>query len=143
MIAQHQQIDRDLRQFLDEIRTVPPGLPHQLARVLGYVHDNLFDPALNVKVVKAQCQCHDNNVTLRFHSALGTGLREYIERLRLTAADRLLRDSRYPIYVVAMAVGYTYPETFCRAFQRQFGCQPSCRRGASPPETGPEKSSRQ
>lgn len=142
MIAQHQQIDQDLKQFLDEISTIPPGLPRQVVRVLSYVHENLFDPALNVKVVKAQCRCHDNNVTLRFHSALGTGLREYIERLRLTAADRLLRGSRYPIYVVAMAVGYTYPETFCRAFQRQFGCQPSSRRESAGLKPGPDKSSR-
>jgi AraC-like DNA-binding protein len=126
MIAQHQQIDQELKQFREEICTAPSHLPQQVARVLYYVHEHLFDPELNVKVVKAQCHCYDNNITLRFRSTVGTGLRDYIEQLRMEAADRLLVSRRYPVYLVAMAVGYSYPETFCRAFQRQFGRQPSC-----------------
>jgi AraC-like DNA-binding protein len=155
-MAQYQQIDRELRQFLDHIRHgTPPPVPPQVARLLNYVHEHLFDPELNVKVVKAQCRFYDNNVTLRFRSAVGTGMREYIERLRLEAAQHLLGSRSYPVYVVAMAVGYSYPETFCRAFQRLFGRHPSAtasgrrqtikrkdQEGSSRPGPGPESTFR-
>ncbi|MBW8879001.1 MAG: helix-turn-helix transcriptional regulator [Acidobacteria bacterium] len=128
MIAQHLEIRQELDTFVGEVSSVPAELPHQVAKLLQYVHAHLFEPNLSVKVVKTHCNFHDNNVTLRFGAAMGTSLREYIESLRLTAADRLLRKHPYPIYIIAMAVGYTYPETFCRAYQRQFGCQPSAHR---------------
>ena len=56
---------------------------------------------------------------------MGRGIREYIETLRLYAASRLLRDRRFEIYLIAMAVGYEHQETFCRAFRRHFGYPPS------------------
>jgi transcriptional regulator GlxA family with amidase domain len=123
-MTQYQQIDRELRQFLDRVRGASRPAHPQIARLLTYVHEHLFEPDLNVKVVKAQCQFYDNNITMRFHNVMGMGLREYIERLRLEAARHLLGLS-FPIYVVAMAVGYSYPETFCRAFRRQYGLNPS------------------
>jgi transcriptional regulator GlxA family with amidase domain len=141
-MAQHQQIERELRQYLDDVRSTSPPVPLQISRLLAYVHEHLFEPELNVKVVKARCRLHDNNVTLRFRSAMGTGLREYIEQLRLEAADRLLGSQSYPVYVVAMAVGYSYPETFCRAYQRQFGRQPSGQCGRRAQRNRQEKRSR-
>lgn len=141
-MAQYQQIERELKQFLDDLRSISRPVPLQVSRLLSYIHDHLFEPELNVKVVKAQCRLYDNNVTLRFRSAMGTGLREYIEQLRLEAADRLLSSHPYPVYVVAMAVGYSYPETFCRAFQRQFGRQPSSQCGRRAQRNPQEKRSR-
>jgi AraC-like DNA-binding protein len=129
MIAQCHLIDCELERFRKDLGLPPFPVPQQVARVLQYVHEHLFEPELNVKVAKAQCHLRDNNITLHFRRAMGTGLREYIEQLRLEAADRVLGSHELPVYRVAMAVGYTYPETFCRAFQRRFGRQPSWHQG--------------
>lgn len=100
-------------------------LPREVREVLDYIYDHLFDPRLNVSAARAGCRLRDNNVTTRFRKALGLGIREYIEQLRMLAAGRLLEESDFEIYLVAMAVGYDHTETFCRAFQRHFGSSPS------------------
>lgn len=100
-------------------------LPRDVREVLDYVHDHLFDPALNVTTVRAGCRLRDNNISTRFRMILGLGIREHIEHLRMLAADRLLRELDLEIYLVAMAVGYDHQETFCRAFHRHFGDSPS------------------
>jgi transcriptional regulator GlxA family with amidase domain len=142
MLAKHRQIEVELDRFLSEIRTIPPELPPQVRQVLLYVHEHLFNPDLNVNIIKARCSLRDNNITMRFRHHVGVGLRDYVERLRLEAADRLLRSGSYPVYLVAMSVGYSHQETFCRAFARRFDCPPSDRCNGKPWAAGPEKRSR-
>lgn len=144
MLTKHQQIKVELDRILDEIHPLPPGLPPQIARVMLYVHEHLFDPDLNVKIIRARCCLRDNNITIRFKCCLGVGLRDYVERLRLEAADRLLLSGPYPVYLVAMSIGYSHQETFCRAFLRYFGRTPlDRRRGHLHQPADPEKRSRE
>lgn len=122
----YEQIAAYLEAFRDENRPQKPdGLPRDVSEVLDYIHQHLFDPDLNVTTVRAGCRLRDNNISTRFRMALGRGIREHIEHLRLRAADQLLRESDLEVYLVAMAVGYDHQETFCRAFQRHFGASPS------------------
>jgi AraC-like DNA-binding protein len=123
----YDRIERTLREFLQSSvsSSVAAGYPRDIARMIGYVHDHLFDSSLNVNGLKLGCQQRNNNVTTRFRRLVGIGLREYIEKLRLEAAARLLVQREIAVYLVAMAVGYEHYETFFRAFQRYFGCTPS------------------
>ena len=121
----YERIRAGLERFQQENRPDASALPREVREVLGYIHDHLFDPALNVAMARAGCGLRDNNVSTRFRKAVGLGIREYIEALRMQAAGRLLEDAGLEIYLVAMAVGYDHQETFCRAFQRQFGDSPS------------------
>lgn len=114
-----------LARFQAEQQPDAAHLPPEMGRILNDIHRHLFDPALNVNAVKARCGIRDNNVSSRFRRTLGIGIREYIEGLRLAAADRLLRDGDLEVYLVAMAIGYDHEETFCRAFRRRFGRTPS------------------
>lgn len=79
---------------------------------------------------------------MRFRRHVGLGLRDYVEHLRLEAADRLLRSGGYPVYLVALSVGYSHQETFCRAFARRFHCNPSDRCNGELRTASPEKRSR-
>lgn len=118
-------IERTLREFVRDRSAGAVAYPHDIARIIAYVHTNLFDSALNVSVLKVRCQLRNNNITTRFRRTIGMGLREYIEKLRLEAAARLLEQREIAVYLVAMSVGYEHYETFFRAFQRHFGCTPS------------------
>ncbi len=97
-----------------------PTLPREIADVVRYIHDHLFEPSLNVNNVRAVCRLRNNNFSMRFRQILGVGIREYIETLRLEAAILLLQEECLELYLVGMAVGYCHPETFCRAVQRRF-----------------------
>jgi AraC-like DNA-binding protein len=136
----YRRMAADLERFRSQTRPVALDLPRDIEEILGSIHGALFDPSLNVSSVKARCGIRNNNISTRFRRLLGVGIREYIEDLRMRAADRLLRDGGLEVYLVAMAVGYDHHETFHRAFQRRFGRTPSEHRlagaageGAVPP----------
>jgi len=128
LVSKHDRIARELKEFRTEVQTPDRRLPAQVSRVLDFIHRHLFDPQLNAGLVKARCGIRNHNISTRFKVLMGTGIREYIEQLRLQAADRLLRRREIEVYLVALAVGYDHPETFSRAFRRYFGCPPSARR---------------
>lgn len=125
LVEKQERIARELERFQAEARPETHAFAREVADVLQSIHDNLFDPRLNVTSVKAWCAIRNNNISSRFRWAVGLGIREYIERLRLEAAAQLLRKGDLEVYLVAMAVGYDHQETFCRAFQRRLGLPPS------------------
>ena len=125
LVAKQARIARELERFQAEARPETEGMAREVADILRSIHDNLFDPRLNVASVKEWCAIRNNNISSRFRWAVGLGIREYIERLRLEAAAQLLREEDLEVYLVAMAVGYDHQETFCRAFQRRLGRPPS------------------
>ena len=124
----YERIERTLQDFLDGSRPSVGELPREIEEIVRYVHDHLFDSSLNVNLIKLRCRLRNNNVSTHFRKAVGLGIREYIEKLRLEAAGSLLGERDLEVYLVAMAVGYQHQETFCRAFQRHFGHTPSERR---------------
>ena len=125
LVTKQARIDGELDRFRDEVHPDLSSLPREIAEILRFVHNHLFDSALNVAAARRSCGLRNNNVSTAFRVAMGLGLREYIETLRLRAAERLLRVADLEVYLVAMAVGYDHQETFCRAFQRQLGHTPS------------------
>jgi transcriptional regulator GlxA family with amidase domain len=127
LVAKQKQIEVELESFRQELRQDLEAVPKNLVRVVEYVQNHLFDPSLNVNAIKSQYCLRDNNFSSAFRTALGVTPRDYIEILRMDAADRLLRGSDLEIYLIAMSVGYCHQETFFRAFHRRFGCPPSHR----------------
>ena len=128
--AKQAKIGMELANFRQEMKGDLPTLPKSLVDVVKYIQQHLFDTELNVNTIKRECRLRDHNFSIRFRSVLGVSPREYIELMRMAAADRLLRDGEYEVYLVAMSVGYCHQETFFRAFQRHFGCPPSQRHSA-------------
>lgn len=124
LIEKQDQMRRELDFLLQEFPQAA-CLPQDVAAVLEFIHTHVFESSLNVNAVKQGCRIKNNNISTRFRIALGLGIREYIETLRLYAASRLLQGQRFEGYLIAMAVGYEHQETFCRAFRRHFGYPPS------------------
>jgi|GEM_PF-2246488 len=129
LVEEQARIDRELRELARKQRPELEGLPRDLREVLVCVHEHLFEPDLNVKLVKERCRIRTNNVSSRFRWRIGIGLRDYIESRRMEAADHLLRTRNVGIFDLAMALGYDHETTFYRAFRRHFGCTPMVRRG--------------
>lgn len=109
-----------------------------VTKALDYIEEHLFDQDLSVKQLKNQCSLRNNNISSRFKLRIGVGIRRYIEQRRMEAAKRLLASGKFRIYQIAAAVGYAYPETFCKAFKRVEGCTPcEFRTRVAPLETLP------
>jgi len=103
----------------------PSGIfSRDVNRLVTAIHDKLFDPALNVKTLKAHCQIHDNNISAYFKLEAGVTLKRYIESMRMEAAGLLLRLSKLSQMNIAYLLGYAHIETFHRVFVRCVGCTP-------------------
>ena len=118
-------IDEELARFRRDLRPEVSQMPHLVRSMLDYIHEHLFDPMLNANTVKARCGIRNNNIATRFRNAVGMGVRDYIEWLRMQAALRLLAYQHLEVFLIGLAVGYAYHESFCRTFHRLFQCTPS------------------
>lgn len=119
------QVKAILEDFRLEHRPKSKDLPREVCEILEHINEALFDTKLNVRVLKSRCRIRDNNISSRFRYVMGVTIKEYIEELRLAAAERLLREKDLSIFDVAASVGYYHPQTFYRAFQRKYDCTPA------------------
>lgn len=120
-----QRIDQELESFRASLPPPPPGLPGDVSSLLMHIHERLFDPELSIAAARKTCGLRNNNVSGRFRRRLGIAPKQYVERLRMEAAERLLRLDDLPAYLVAGAIGYEHSETFARAFSRSTGMTPT------------------
>lgn len=131
LAAKHERIQARLEEFA---RRLPvPAVSHvQVCRLLAVIHRDLFDPTLNAAQARRRAGIGNNNVSTWFRHHVGTGIRDYLEELRLQAAAHLLAqpELEVEVYLIGLSVGYEHQETFCRAFRRRYGCTPSLLRGA-------------
>ena len=118
-------LDRQLQRFQQEQSIDVTDCPQDVRSLLDCLHQSLFQPELNVGVLKAKCQIRDNNITSRFRLATGLTIKQYIESMRMKAAGMLLRKERSAVLDIAQAIGYYYPQAFYRAFQKHFHCTPA------------------
>lgn len=60
----------------------------------------------------------------RFHEQIGIPPLEYLYKLRMERAQKLLKDSHLEISVIGRLVGYDSPSSFSSAFKRFYGQSP-------------------
>lgn len=130
-------IDNLLDDFRLENRPAAQDLPREISEILSHINEALFDSRLNVRVLKERCHIRDNNISSRFRYFMGISIKEYIEELRLEAAELLLRESAISIFEVAASIGYYHLQTFYRVFQRKHDCTPAEYRKAIEPPGAP------
>lgn len=96
--------------------------------MVAYVHQRLFDPELTAAAVKEHVRAKDNNVSGQFAVHVGCGIKAYINRLRIQAAQRMIHRYGASVTEVALTVGYANVSTFSRAFRRELGLTPTAYR---------------
>ncbi len=136
-----------LRHWLESNPSRKPGYrsamrDEKIGAALDFLHRNPHHPwtldalARSVGMSRAA-------LAARFRSAVGTTPIEYVTRLRLEEARRLLRDRERTLDDVAARVGYSSAFSFSKAFKRVYGVSPrgariiSTARRAADRSTGP------
>jgi len=105
-------------------RGVLAGLAHpRLAKLLGDLLDNARRPwTLDTMAVRANLS--RNGFAREFRNVVGSTPAEFLTRVRIAQAQRLLRKGR-PVALVAEDIGYNSQPAFSRAFIRELGISPS------------------
>ncbi len=95
-----------------------------LVRVISYLEDHL-DQRLTLEQV-----CKDNligrsRLQQLFRDKMGGGVMEYFGRLKIKAAQEMIREGRYNFTEIAAALGYQSIHYFSRHFKKASGMTPS------------------
>jgi len=105
-------------------RGVLAGLAHpRLAGVLGELLD---DPqqSWTLETMATRANLSRNGFANEFRNVVGSTPAEFLTRIRIAQAQRLLRKGR-PVALVAEDVGYNSQPAFSRAFIRELGISPT------------------
>lgn len=106
------------------IRGVLTGLAHpRLAKLLGELLDRPQQP-WTLGTMAARANLSRNGFANEFRNVVGSTPAEFLTRIRIAQAQRLLRKGR-PVALVAEDVGYNSQPAFSRAFIRELGLSPS------------------
>ncbi len=96
----------------------------ELDSITDYLGDNYSDSELSLNSVADACAMHQEKVSALIRQGYGQTFKQYLNRLRLTEAQRLLRSTDRQISEIAFAVGYSSVSHFNRVFKQFFTCTP-------------------
>lgn len=99
------------------------GVPGWISGVEAYINANYTDMNLSVAAVADHFQLSVPHLSRTFKSAVGCGLLEYIQRLRVVRARELL-DQGVNVSEAAQMAGYGEAKALRRAFKRYEGINP-------------------
>ncbi|GAA5496704.1 HTH-type transcriptional activator RhaR [Rubritalea halochordaticola] len=94
-----------------------------MAKALSFIRAN-YTQAIGVSDVVEAVGASRRVVEMRFREILDRGIGEEINRLRMEAAKRLLKEKKYKVAEIADMAGFSSLHYFSAAFKRQFGCSP-------------------
>lgn len=100
-----------------------PSSYDRLSKAVQYLHANHARPVTTSQLARMVGISH-SQFTRRFRKLIGTTLRQYLLRIRVHAACRLLSGTDKSITDIAMEVGFYDHSHFTRTFSRLMGLAP-------------------
>lgn len=96
-----------------------------IIRARDYLAENYNDPALSLDAAAAIAEVSPRRFGELFRRLYHVTPGRYVTRLRISAAEDMLRMKSYTVAEIAASVGYASPGYFCRVFTRETGVPPS------------------
>ena len=102
------------------------------------IHERFSDPEFSLEAASARAGVSRNHLSFEFSRETGETFTEYVARVRIDEAKRLLATTQLLVYEVGVRVGYPSVEHFSRVFKKLTGVSPVkfraefCRAGDSP-----------
>ena len=101
---------------MEENRTSPAS--QLIQKIQAYMQENYGDVDLTLTRVADQFNLTPNYLSIFFKENAHDTFLNYLTRLRLEEAKRLMRDTRLSITEISERVGYASANSFTRAFKK-------------------------
>lgn len=127
---------RDMLQYLKEfssahseaeLNSVLPKVSHTFKQILRYVKDNYLKD-ISIHSISNDLNLNASYISQLFRKELDTTFTEYLSRLRIEDACKMLDTTDASILEIAEKVGYTDYFYFSRIFKKYMGKSPSSHR---------------
>jgi len=96
----------------------------QIQKARAYIFENFRDVNLSCSAVADMCGLRQNELSRRFDRLVGECPHDFLERLRIEEARRLLSTTAAEVQEVAAKSGFSSPGYFSRVFRRRFNVTP-------------------
>lgn len=97
--------------------------------VVGFINVHYAEP-LRVAEIAVQNKCNADYLSRAFKRTVGIGVIEYLHRVRIDHARRLLQAGRFTVGEVGHLVGFQDQSHFGKVFRRTVGLTPQAFRTA-------------
>lgn len=97
--------------------------------ILNYIKEN-YKEDLNLQILSDKFNFGYSYLSAYFAQYAHEGFSEYLNKIRISKACEILKQSKYSISEVSSAVGYSDHSYFCRVFKKITGVTPSVYRKA-------------
>ena len=108
----------------DNLVTPRNATPAELMPALAYIENNFRNKVTSAAVAKT-CKMDTFRFSRAFSSVFGITFKEYLLRIRIKEACRLLEKPDIPVNEVAYLSGFNDPSYFSKVFKRYAGVLPS------------------
>jgi AraC family transcriptional regulator len=108
---------------VSEIRTEPELSPRKVRAVRDYVEAHISEQ-LSLDELASVAHISSFYFARLFKSATGETPHDFVTRIRMERAKALLRDTDFPAFHIAKAVGFSSKSHFSAAFRRSLGLTP-------------------
>ena len=119
------ELSTSLQRSYDEAkkhRTLPSRIT---IRARKYIHEHYSRPSLSLADISAYLGVSPSHFCYQFAKETGQTFKEYLTKVRMEEARKLLLDTPLKVYQVSERVGYLNPEHFSRMFKRHTGLTPN------------------
>lgn len=79
---------------------------------------------LRISAVASECQLSPSNFARMFRYSMGVAPHEYLSKLRIEEAKRLMVQTKLPLTDIALIAGFSNQAQFTRVFLRQVDVSP-------------------
>jgi two-component system response regulator YesN len=126
---------RDARESLGAARTARKVESRIIVLAKRAIHERFADPEFSLEAASARAGVSKNHLSFEFSRETGETFTEYVARVRIDEAKRLLATTSLLVYEVGVRVGYPSVEHFNRVFKKLTGTSPmKFRAGFRPPD---------
>ena len=101
---------------------VPPS--RIVVRTRRYIREHYGDPDIDLAKIAEYSEVSKNHLSWEFARETGENVTDFITRIRIQEAKKLLLETNLRAYEIAERTGYANVETFCRAFRKVTGTSP-------------------
>ncbi len=105
---------------------------HLVEKAVQFMNENFAEP-LTVEEIASRVHLHPVYFSQLFKAAVGVPPRQYLVRIRINQARRLLAETDMPVGEIAQNCGFRTMAYFSRVFREIEGVSPSAFRRQNPP----------